>query len=143
MSSAKIVSKSIHINASTTKVWEALTHIDLMKQWMMDAEIEIKTTWKVGSPIVISGKMNGHFEYRGTVLVFEPEKNLKYNSWTKISRLPDKPENYSAVEFQLTSIENHTKLTVTQSNLIAKAAYEHANFYWASALNILKQLTET
>lgn len=142
MTFGRIVSKSININASSSKVWEALTNPNLMKQWMMDAEIEIKTNWEPGSPIIISGKMNGHFEYKGTILQFEPEKILRYNSWTKISRLPDLPENYSVIEFRLTE-GNQTELTVIQSNLIAEAAYEHANFYWTSALNVLKHIAES
>jgi uncharacterized protein YndB with AHSA1/START domain len=37
------ISKTVHINASTFKVWEALTDPSLMKKWMFEKEIEIIT----------------------------------------------------------------------------------------------------
>ena len=56
----QIMSKVININASTAQVWHILTTPELMKKWMMpDLEIDIVTDWKVGSPMIIRGTMNG------------------------------------------------------------------------------------
>jgi len=49
-------------------------------------------------------------------------------SSSSLSRLPDNPEDYSLVEFRLTPAGDQTILTLTQSNLVAEAAYEHARF---------------
>lgn len=137
------VNKTVTINAPASKIWDALVNPDMLKIWMAATEIEVATTWEIGSPIVIRGKINGKYESKGTVLEFEPEKVLKYNSWNKISKLKDKVENYTIVEFKLTSVEfDRTILTVTHSNLIAEAAYEHSNFYWTSALYLIKQILE-
>jgi uncharacterized protein YndB with AHSA1/START domain len=44
LTSVKIVTKTVHINAPTSKVWEALTDPQLMKKWMFDTEINIITS---------------------------------------------------------------------------------------------------
>jgi hypothetical protein len=114
----------------------------LLKLWMSDADLEVVSDWKAGSPISIRGKANGNYEYKGTILKFEPGKVLQYNSWVSISRLPDLPENYSIVEFTLAEKDNQTELKLTHSNLIAEAAFEHSRFYWRTALGMIKKIIE-
>ena len=98
-----IFEKIVDIQAAVSRVWRALTTPAIMKKWMMpDMEIEILTDWKVGGLLLIRGNMNGKdFENRGTVLQYETEKRLQYSHWSTISRLPDRPENYSIVGFEL------------------------------------------
>jgi uncharacterized protein YndB with AHSA1/START domain len=139
----KIVTKTVNIDAPTSKVWEALTNPELMKKWMFEAEIHIITDWKVGTPIVIRGYMNGKdFENNGIVLQFEPEKILQYSHLSSLSRLPDKPENYSLLEFRLAPMENRTTLTLTLSNFPTESIYKHLVFYWNVTLEILKRMIE-
>jgi uncharacterized protein YndB with AHSA1/START domain len=139
----KIVTKTVNIDAPTSKVWEALTNPELMKIWMFEAEIHIITDWKVGTPIVIRGYMNGKdFENNGIVLQFEPEKILQYSHLSSLSRLPDKPENYSLLEFRLAPMENRTTLTLTLSNFPTESIYKHLVFYWNVTLEILKRMIE-
>jgi uncharacterized protein YndB with AHSA1/START domain len=135
--------KTITICASAEQVWEAITDPGMMRIWMSDTDIEIHTTWEKGSPISIHHQIykNAHV-YKGTVLTYEEGHTLAYSSWSNISRLPDVPENYTKVEFTLTPSGQETTLTVTHSNLVALAAYEHANFYWNTALALLKKLLE-
>src|SRR4030095_12807143 len=103
---SKIVSKTILINAPTLKVWETLTNPELMKKWISETEINIITDWKVGNPIIMRGSLHRiNFENKGIVLQFEPEKILQYNHLSSLSRLPDKPENYSIIEFRLAPIK--------------------------------------
>jgi uncharacterized protein YndB with AHSA1/START domain len=139
----KIVTKTVNIDAPASKVWEALTNPELMKKWMFEAEIHIITDWKVGTPIVIRGHMNGKdFENNGIVLQFEPEKILQYSHLSSLSRLPDKPENYSLLEFRLAPMENRTILTLTLSNFPTESIYKHLVFYWNVTLEILKRMIE-
>ena len=138
-----IVSKTIHINAPTSGVWETLTNPELMKKWMSEAEINILTDWRVGNPIIIRGSLHRvKFENKGTVLQFEPEKILQYTHLSSLSRLPDQPENYTVLEFSLTPINNQTKLVFTASNLPTESIYKHFAFYWNVTLEILKRMIE-
>jgi len=134
------ITKTIHIQATPTKVWHALTHIESMKQWMAEPEmdIEIDTDWKVGSP----GFHHIKFENKGTVLHFEPNQILRYTYLSSISRLPDKPESYTITEIILTAQENETLLTLNLSNFPTETILKHIDFYWNSTLQILKSWTE-
>jgi uncharacterized protein YndB with AHSA1/START domain len=133
-----IFQKVVEINASRARVWQALTTPVLMKQWMMpDAELQILTDWSVGSPLIIRGKMNGkEFENTGAVLQFEPERVLRYSHLSSISRLPDRPESYTRIEFRLLPIEERTRLTLTISNFPTESIYHHLVFYWKSTIEV-------
>lgn len=138
------MNKTVTINASTTQVWHVLTTPDLMKKWMLtEVEIEIITNWKVGSPMLIRGNMNGKdFENTGQVLQFEPERILQYSHLSSLSRLPDVPESYSIIEFKLTPVENQTTLALTVSNFPTESIYKHLTFYWNVTLEVLKRLVK-
>ena len=140
----KAVNRVVNINAPVSQVWHTLTTPELMRKWMApDIEIDIITDWKIGSPMVIRGNMNGkNFENKGTVLQFEPEKALQYSHLSSLSRLPDQPRNYSIVEFRLRSTEDQTILTLTLSNSPTESIYKHLAFYWNVTLEILKKMIE-
>jgi len=140
----KIFNKVVNIHAPTPQVWQVLTTPELMKKWMMpDIEISIITDWKIGSPIIIRGTMNGkNFENNGAVIQFEPEKILQYSHLSSISRLPDRPESYCLVEFRLQPIDNETVLTLTLSNFPTQSIYQHLAFYWNVTLEVLKKMIE-
>ncbi len=136
--------KTIHISAPVSKVWEALTNPELMKRWMSETEINIHTDWKVGTPMVIRGRLHGiNFENRGTVLQFDPGKTLQYSHLSSVSRLPDETESYSLLEFRLVPVENRTTLTLTVSNFPTETIYKQLAFYWNVTLEILKKMIET
>jgi len=140
----KILAKTIKINAPIAKVWDALTNPDLMKKWMSESEIEIITDWQVGKPFLIRGKLHGiKFENTGRVLQFEPEKLLEYSHLSSLSRLPDKPENYSVIAFSIAPSEDQTTLTLTASNFPTESIYKHVAFYWNVTPEILKRMLES
>ncbi len=139
----QIASKAIEINAPTSKVWDALTNLELMKKWMSETEINIVTDWKVGSPIVIQGNLHRiKFKNTGTVLQFDPERILQYSHLSSLSRLPDETKNYSIIEFQLAPMGQQTSLTLTLSNFPTEAIFKHLVFYWNVTLEVLKRMIE-
>jgi|SRR6185437_6880892 len=141
MESNTTIEKSIEINASPSKVWEILTSPELIKIWLSDTGIEFISGFKVGRPVIFSGKWHGVMrEDHGLILECEPEKIFKYSFWTKISRLPDIPENHTVIEFRLIARDGYTILNLTHSNLIADKAYEHSNYYWGITLSIIKKM---
>jgi uncharacterized protein YndB with AHSA1/START domain len=48
---------SVHIDAPLAKVWEALVHPDLIKQYLFGTTVV--SDWKEGSPITWKGKWQG------------------------------------------------------------------------------------
>ena len=140
----KPIVKIVTINASTFTVWEALTNPDIMKQWMGEPEmaLEVTTDWRIGSPIAIKGFHHVNFVNKGTVLRFEPGKVLEYNYLSSLSRLPEHVDNYTIIHFELESVEDGARLSLTVSNFPTEVIFKHVDFYWTTTLEILKKLLE-
>jgi uncharacterized protein YndB with AHSA1/START domain len=139
------IKKEIVILAPVSKVWEALTSPDIVRQWMGEPEmkLEIETSWEVGQPMTIRGFHHVKFENKGRVLNFKPERTLKYDYLSSVSRLPDVPENYTAIEFKLTAVSDGTLLEVNLNGFPTETILKHVEFYWQGTLGILKNLCET
>ena len=136
-----IATKSITINASAEKVWQALTDPDMVKQYLAGAKVH--SDWKVGGEIVYKGEWEGKaFEDHGTILEIEPHKILKTTYFSAMSGLEDKLENYSVVTYHLTHEGQKTKLEVTQTNNHTKEAADKAEANWGMMLNTIKELLE-
>ncbi|HVX50220.1 MAG TPA: SRPBCC domain-containing protein [Chitinophagaceae bacterium] len=135
--------KKIFINSSVTKVWKALTLPALMQRWMADTPIEINTSWQQGSNITITGDWyKAGFKNSGIVLKAEKPVLLIYTHLSSLSRLADKEENYTILEFRLAAAEDGTGLSLTIRNFPTEAIYHHFNFFWMVALHRLKKLAE-
>ena len=139
-----VITRSVTINAPPAKVWAALTVPDLMKTWMFPGEIDILTSWEIGAPFVIRGKLHGvAFENQGRVLLFEPEHVLQYSHLSSTSRLPDVAESYSTVEFRLARLEQgQTELALTLRNFPTEVIYKHLVYYWTVTLGIIQHRVE-
>jgi len=138
-----VVVKSIEIRASPREVWHVLTDPDQSVRWMAGAHVE--SPWTIGSEITFSGQMpnfNQPYRDRGTVLAVASEKLLQYSLWNEISHLPDLPRNRTLITFVLEGADEQTHLTVRREHSYSEVAYQHANFFWGSALYALKQLAE-
>jgi uncharacterized protein YndB with AHSA1/START domain len=136
------ITKSITIKAPISVVWQHITIPYLMKKWMLDTdmELDIITDWKVGSPIIMNGKLHGMpFENKGSILQYEPEKVFEYTVLSSISELPDKPENFYHLEFELKLRENDTELILSIVNFATESIYKHLEFYWKVALEVFKK----
>lgn len=138
------ISYTVSINATPLLVWETLTNPERIKGWIADVDmpVELITDWVVGNPIVINGFHHVDFENRGTVLQFDPPKNLQYNVLSSLSQLPDLIENYSILAFELTPVQNYTSLTVTIRNFPTEAICKHLDFYWKVTLMLIKNQAE-
>ncbi|SKD09090.1 Uncharacterized conserved protein YndB, AHSA1/START domain [Chitinophaga ginsengisegetis] len=140
----KIIERKIMINAPVAEVWNAITDIKLMTQWMGEAALDLRvvTTWEVGAPLVISGFHHARFENKGTVLEYSPDHAVSYDFLSSLSRLPDSKENYTVIRFALTPQEEHTLLTLTLTNFPTDTIYQHLSFYWNGTLGIMKKMIE-
>jgi uncharacterized protein YndB with AHSA1/START domain len=140
---SNIVNKSVEIHAQAAVVWKVLTEPDLMQQWMSDDRLDIRCDWTLGGAMVVRGEMHGHvFENKGTILAFDPDNLLRYTYLSSLSKLPDREQNYSVIEFALAAEEDKTILKLTQHNFITLTNYKHFDFYWNVTLRLIRQLSE-
>jgi len=135
----------IDINATASHVWSYLSKPQLMKIWMLDTEMDmdIFTDWQVGSPITMTGHLHHMpFENRGIILTYNQEKELSYSHLSSLSNLPDHPYNYCITGFSLSPMENRTQVHLSISNFPTETIFRHLDFYWRTAIQILKQSVE-
>ena len=137
-------SATVTINSKPAEVWSALTDLERMAKWMgePDMGIEVQTNWGIETPILIRGFHHVKFENKGAVLKYEKERRLSYSHLSSVSRLPDKQENYSILEFILAPIENHTILTVNIENFPTETIRKHLEFYWRTTILAIKENVE-
>ncbi|SNR29967.1 SRPBCC domain-containing protein [Flavobacterium sp. ov086] len=141
MATDKILNKTISINAPISEVWNVLTNPDEIKEWLFGTIVI--SNWRVGEPILFTGSWQGtDYEDKGVILKFEAEKVFEYNYWSGFSGLPDSPENYSVILFELTANENKTILTLTHSNFATETMYEHSDKNWDATLDLMKKIIE-
>jgi len=132
---------TIDIDAPKSRVWEALTNPKLIKQYLFGTEVT--TDWQVGSPITYKGTWEGkNYEDKGQVLENKPEKLLVSTFWSSLSGVPDLPENYQTVRYELSVEGNKTRLSLTQDNNATQEAASHSEQNWNMVLEGMKKLLE-
>lgn len=137
------VNRSVFIQAPAATVWGMLTNPEKINLWMMDTPVNIRSDWKVGSPLVFTGDLHGlPYENKGVILAFEPEQLLAYTHWSSLSERPDEPEHYGIITFRLNAAETGTMLDFTQTNTGKYATDRHINYYWGTALALIKKCCE-
>ena len=138
------IEKNVIINAPRSVVWDALTNSSSIQQWMgvPEMRIEIISDWKVASPIRITGFHHIAFQNKGTILRIEPEHMLCYTHLSSLSHLPDEPQSYSMLCFELAEATTRTVVTLTIENLPTEVIFKHLNFYWSAAIEMFKKFVE-
>ena len=136
-----VITVNSAVIAPVEKVWEALTKPNLIKKYFFGTDTH--TDWKPGSKITFTGEWEGKsYEDKGTVIAVENNKKIKYNYWSEMSGIEDKPENYVAITYDLATEGNKTKLTITQENIPDEKMKEHSIENWKKVMSNLKELVE-
>jgi uncharacterized protein YndB with AHSA1/START domain len=135
-------STSVTLHATPNAVWRALTTPDQIRQWFFG--VETRTDWQVGGPIVHSGEWQGQpYEDKGTIVEFDPARRLVHTHWSPLSGLPDAPENYQVVAWELEERDGPTVLTVSEESLPSEQAKATSETAWATVLENLRRLLES
>ncbi len=129
-----------HVNAPLEKVWQALTNPDIVKQYFFGTTLI--TDWQVSHKIAFTGEWEGKaYEDKGIIQEYVPNQKAVYtylNSW---SGLPDAPENYQLITYEVSNVDGGTQLTITQTNFDEEKA-KHSEESWASIMDGMKKLIE-
>lgn len=130
------------IHAPPNKVWEALTKPELVKKYMMGADV--KSDWKVGSPLIYTGVYEDKpFEEKGVIRKIERDHLLQATHFSTTSGKEDKPENYNLVTWELDEKDGVTAVTVSQDGLSTEKGVEGSKANWKAVLKGLKETVET
>lgn len=141
MSKNIIARAEIAINAPADQVWKALTTPELIKKYFFGTEAV--SDWKVGSTLEFKGTWQGKpYVDKGEILQIIPEKLFQYSYFSSFSGLPDAPENYANITYELSENKGTTTLRVKQENIADEQTREHSEKNWQMVLGELKKLLE-
>jgi uncharacterized protein YndB with AHSA1/START domain len=105
----RVSRSSVTINAPRSVVWAAVTLPDHVRQWQYGSELS--TDWIIGHPIRFSAQWQGEtFEQWGTVEEFSAPSRLRYSLFAPRPGLEDRPENYFTMTYELTEVDDGTKV---------------------------------
>lgn len=131
----------IDIKAPAAEVWKALTDLDTVPKYFFGSRVQ--TDWRPGSPITWSGQWKGKaYEDKGKVLEVEPNRLLKVSHFSPLTGLPDRPENYHNLTFELHQQGHATRVSLTQDNNKDEAEAERSTQNWRTMLEGLKKVVE-
>ena len=131
----------IDIKAPAAEVWKALTDLDTVPKYFFGSRVQ--TDWRPGSPITWSGQWKGKaYEDKGKVLEVQPNRLLKVSHFSPLAGVPDRPENYHSLTFQLEPHGDATRVSLTQDNNKDEAEAEHSTQNWRTMLEGLKRVVE-
>lgn len=132
---------SVTINATVSKVWDALTKPEIIKQYFFGTNTI--TDWKPGHPIKFKGEWQGKsYEDKGTILDIKKNKLIKYDYWSSMSGIEDKPESYVIITFQLSGEDGNVTVNLVQENIPDEKMKVHSEENWNKVLNGLKEVAE-
>jgi len=125
MSQFPPIKSTITINAPAATVWDALVNPAQTKKYMYGCETV--SDWKVGSALLWQMEYEGKtfIPVKGNIVAIQPNHLLKYtvidpNSAT----VPDLPENYLDIIYELEETKGQTLLTVTMDGFEGAADAE-------------------
>ncbi|PHN04714.1 SRPBCC family protein [Flavilitoribacter nigricans] len=141
MSKEIIARTSILLDAPVATVWNAVTDPAEVKKYFFGTDLV--TSWKVGEPIYFRGEWEGQaYEDKGTVLRYEPQKQLQYDYFSSFSDKEDLPENYQTITYEVEPRDGKTLLSITQTNVPTTEQKDHSEENWNMVLQELKKLVE-
>jgi uncharacterized protein YndB with AHSA1/START domain len=139
----------IEIKAPASSVWDALTNPEMTKQYMFGCETI--SDWEIGSALLWQGEYEGKkmVFVKGYIVALVPNQLLSYTVIDPNGSIPDIPENYLTVSYELVQKDGHTLFTVTQGdyNKVAEGArrFEESSNGgegWNPILKAIKELIE-
>ena len=149
MENKLIVKNTIRINATASKVWDALVNPQKTKVYMFGCETI--SDWKAGSPLLWQGSYEGKeiVFVKGFILDFQPNKLLKYTVIDPNASYPHTPENHLNVSYELSEQNGETIFTVSQDGFenAAEGEKRYKDVYnkgegWNPILVQIKKLVE-
>ena len=76
------------------------------------------------------------------ILDSEQGKFVKYNYWSSMSGMPDIPENYATITYELAAKGNATILSIIQDGIDTEERKTHSEQNWLAIMGGMKKMVE-
>jgi uncharacterized protein YndB with AHSA1/START domain len=131
----------VEISASRQQVWDALTSPAAIARFMFGAQVD--TDWAEGSRITWTGEYDGKpFQDKGEIVEVTEPSRLRMTHYSPLSGADDVPENYHALDYQLTDEGDRTRVTLDQDGNDSEEQAEQFASNWKAMLDQLKDYVE-
>jgi len=150
MNDPLLVKNTISIKASPIEIWDALVNPEQTKKYMFGCETV--SDWKVGSELLWKGSYEGQdmVFVKGNIVDIRPGNFLAYTTIDPHNpAIPDLPENYLTVTYEIKENGEETILTTTQGDY-SKVAEGEKRYQetidgggWQPILEAIKKLLES
>lgn len=137
-----VVARSVLLNATPERVWEALTHPGMTKQYMYN--YEVSSDWKQGSSLRWSNK-GKQLEAQGEIIEIIPGKLLKYSGFDRLAEGDISKEGNIIITHELIPHAGKTKMLTTLEHFEGdETRAEYAAHQWDfEIMPRLQSLVET
>ena len=125
-----IITRSILLNATPERVWEALTHPGMTRQYYYNCEVD--SEWQAGSPLHWKGNYQGrNIEAEGKVLEVIPGRLIKYTGFDRLTEGDIGREGDVHVTHEIIPQGSKTKLLTTLEHFEGdETRAEFAAYQW-------------
>ena len=107
-----MVTRSVVLNATPERIWEALTHPGMTKQYLYSCEVECD--WKPGSTLKWTGKHQGReVNEEGKILEVIPGRLIKYSGFDRLVEGDISKEGNIFITHEIIPYGKQTKLLTT------------------------------
>jgi len=142
-----VIEKSIIVNSPVSHLWKVLTKPEYTKEYMFGSEVY--SDWEEGSKIEWKGfqDLKETVFVKGIIIKINPEKYLSYTTFDPQGGLPDIPENYLQVSYDLKPKGDQVLLTISQGDFSQVAEgeerFKDSEQGWEATLPEIKRIAET
>jgi uncharacterized protein YndB with AHSA1/START domain len=141
MTQSYIAKVEVDVNATPSDVWRALTEPELIAKYFFGSQVQ--TDWQPGSPIVWKGEYQGkEYEDKGEVVEVQPNRLLRVTHFSPMAGLPDEPENYHTLTYELVERDDGTHVTLSQDNNGSENEAQRNSANWETVLKGLRKTVE-
>ena len=107
-----MVARSVLLNATPERVWEALTHPGMTRQYFYNCEVS--SDWKAGSALRWSGTYQGRkVDEEGRIMELLPGRVIKYSGFDKLTEGDIARDGDIYITHEVVPHGNQTKLLTT------------------------------
>ncbi len=144
------VDKKIDINATASKVWDAITKRENSDQWAIEfssggPQFHIESDWKLGNPIYWKGE-DGVVNVEGIVTAHEQNKFLRFTVFDVRSLQKIDANEEDGITFELAEENGKTTLHILQGDFSpmedGKKYRDFSAEIWDKVLPKIKELAE-